>query len=200
MINFKKFPHSNSAHNQESFVLNILQEKRNGYYVEIGSGDYKIGNNTFLLEQDYQWKGIGLDTNQTLIEQYNAKRINPVVCADGSKFNFDKYFEENNFPKQIDFLQIDVDHYPENIALLTLLNIPLSRYRFSIICFEHDDLMSWKFETIKNLSRDILTMYGYQLVVREAGEDFWVDPLAISSDIWQPLQGQHYRSSKYHNI
>jgi hypothetical protein len=53
MVKFKKYPESNSAHNQESFVLNITQEKRNGYYVEIGAGDYKKGNNTFLLETQY---------------------------------------------------------------------------------------------------------------------------------------------------
>jgi hypothetical protein len=115
-------------------------------------------------------------------------------------FNFDGYFEQNNYPQQIDFLQIDVDHLPENIALLTLFNIPLSRYRFSVICFEHDELQSWKFTKIKEMSREILTMYGYQLVVREVGEDYWVDPLYISSDIWQPLLGKNYRTSQYHNI
>jgi hypothetical protein len=46
MIKYKKFPHSNSQANQESFVLNITQEKKNGFYVEIGSGPYKEKNNT----------------------------------------------------------------------------------------------------------------------------------------------------------
>jgi hypothetical protein len=97
-------------------------------------------------------------------------------------------------------LQIDVDHLPENIALLTLLNIPLSRYRFSVICFEHDDIQSWKFKKIKEMSRDILTLYGYQLVVKESGEDYWVDPLHISDEVWRPFLGRSYRSSEYHNI
>lgn len=199
-INFKKFLNSNSAHNQDSFVLNILQEKKYGYYVEIGSGDYKKGSNTFLLEEDYEWKGIGLDTNSDLVREYNKKRKNLSICEDASQFNFDDYFTKNNFPNQIDYLQIDVDDFPENIPLLVLMNIPFSRYRFSVITFEHDDIRSWKFEKIKNLSRDILMMHGYQLVVREAGEDYWVDPLVIPGEIWQPLQGQHYRSSEYHKI
>jgi hypothetical protein len=80
--------------------------------------------------------------NDSLVKDYNNNRKNPCVLADGSVFNFDKYFEDNHYPKQIDFLQIDVDHIPDNISLLTLLNIPLSRYRFSVICFEHDDVQS----------------------------------------------------------
>lgn len=200
MVGFKKYSKSYSAHNQESFVLNVLQEKQNGYYVEIGAGAYQAHSNTWLLETEYNWKGIGLDLNDSLVKDYNNNRKNPCVLADGSVFNFDKYFEDNHYPKQIDFLQIDVDHIPDNIPLLTLLNIPLSRYRFSVICFEHDDVQSWQFEKIKNLSRDILTMYGYRLVVRESGEDFWVDSSYISHEIWQPLIGQHYRSSKYHDI
>jgi hypothetical protein len=200
MIKFKQYPNSNSSQNQESFVLNVTQEKRQGYYVEIGAGPYQEHNNTWLLETEYNWTGISLDTDSLLVDSYNSNRKNPCVLQDGSVFNFDEYFVQHNFPKQIDFLQIDVDHVPENIALLTLLNMPLSRYRFSVICFEHDNLQSWKFERIKDLSREILTMYGYQLVVREAGEDFWVDPLYISHEIWQPLLGQHYRSSSYHKI
>lgn len=200
MIKYKKFPQSNSQSNQESFVLNITQEKQNGFYVEIGSGPYKEKNNTWLLETEYNWTGVAFDLEPQLVEEYNINRKNKCILQDGSQFNFDKYFEENNYPKQIDFLQIDVDHKPDNISLLTLLNIPLSRYRFSVICFEHDNLMSWKFEKLKNLSREILTFYGYQLVVKEAGEDFWVDPNFIDSQVWQPLIGRHYRSSEYHNI
>lgn len=191
---------SNSAQNQDIFVLSMLEEKHNGYYVEIGAGHYKDRNNTLLLEERYNWKGVGLDVDKSVVEEYQNHRRNECIRGDGSVFNFDKYFEEHNYPHQIDFLQIDVDHTPENIALLTLLNMPLSRYRFSVICFEHDDLMSWKYERIKNLSREILTMYGYQLVMREASEDYWVDPLQVPIAIWQRFVGQHYRHSDYHNL
>ena len=46
MVGFKKYSKSYSAHNQESFVLNVLQEKQNGYYVEIGAGAYQAHSNT----------------------------------------------------------------------------------------------------------------------------------------------------------
>jgi hypothetical protein len=46
MIQFKKYIDSNSSQSQESFVLNVVQEKKKGYYVEIGAGHYKKDNNT----------------------------------------------------------------------------------------------------------------------------------------------------------
>ena len=199
-IVYKKFPDSNSIVDQESFVLNITQEKRNGYYVEIGAFHSKVYSNTFLLETIYDWKGIALDVKENVIEEYNSNRKNPCVLANGADFNFDEYFLQNNFPKQIDFLQIDVENYEEKEAIKTLINIPFGRYRFSVICFEHDNMMSWKNEEIKILSRDILTTLGYELVVREHNEDFWVDPKAIDKSIWHPLIGRHERRSEYNKI
>jgi hypothetical protein len=196
-ITIKKFPNSNSAVDQEAFVLNVLQEKRNGYYVEIGAFHSRIGSNTFLLETEYDWKGVGLDIKEKAVIDYNSNRKNPCVLADAISFNFDEYFKQNNFPQQIDFLQVDVDHYPENSALLTLLNIPFSRYRFSVICFEHDD-MDWENEHIKTISRNLLTMLGYKLVVREQNEDFWVDPTFIDKNVWGHFMASNHRNGPYH--
>ena len=58
-----------------------------------------------------------------------------------------KYFKENNYPEQIDFLQVDIDagYTPEGrpkgspyYSLHGLLAIPLNLYRFTLITFEHD--------------------------------------------------------------
>lgn len=43
---------------QDLFVNFILDEKRNGYFVEFGAADGIEKSNSYLLEKDYAWKGI----------------------------------------------------------------------------------------------------------------------------------------------
>jgi len=38
---------------QDIYVLSMLDGKENGYYLEIGSGQPIIGNNTYLLESKF---------------------------------------------------------------------------------------------------------------------------------------------------
>jgi FkbM family methyltransferase len=43
---------------QDLLVLFLLNEKRNGYFVEFGALDGITFSNTALLERDYEWRGI----------------------------------------------------------------------------------------------------------------------------------------------
>jgi FkbM family methyltransferase len=43
---------------QDLFVLYSLDEKKNGFFVEFGSTNGVAISNTFLLENEYQWRGI----------------------------------------------------------------------------------------------------------------------------------------------
>ena len=115
----------------------------------------------------------------------NDLRKNKAILADATTFNYLKYFEENNFPKQIDYLQIDIDDTPKWANLLGLINIPLTEYRFSVITFEHDLIRSYKFEELRSIQRGILSSLGYDLVVRTSTEDWWVDPNIISRNEYQ---------------
>jgi hypothetical protein len=108
--------------------------------------------------------------------------------GDALDFNYISYFEENNFPKQIDYLQVDIDAgydylgRPVGNPYLTLhglLAVPLNQYRFSVITFEHDANMYWRNTAMRDAQREILDSYGYSLVVRQMHEDWWVDPNVI---------------------
>lgn len=183
--NYKRYPSENQA-NQEEYVLNVLNEKRNGFYVEIGVGHWKTISNTYLLETQYDWKGVGLEINQYHSEQYNKNRINPCINTDATTFNYVKYFESNSFPKQIDYLQLDID--PPEITLNCLKNLPLKDYRFTVITFEHDLFQNKeKNLSIKIEAQEILKSYGYFMTVENIVcehmyfpfEDWWVDPTII---------------------
>ena len=168
---------------QEQFVLELLNYKKNGYYVELGAFHSTLGSNTYHLESDYDWNGVSFEIDEKRKEEFISNRKNP--CAgDALKFNYISYFEENNFPKQIDYLQVDIDngydidckpfgnHYT---TLLGLISVPLSLYRFTIITFEHDTNMYFRNKGMRDAQREILDCLGYTLVVREQHEDWWVD-------------------------
>ena len=172
---------------QEQFVIDILKGKKNGYYVELGAFHFNEGNNTYLLEKEYDWKGVSFEIRDEWKEEFNKNRSNPCM-GDALDFNYISYFEENNFPKQIDYLQIDIDAgYEMNgkpsgnpyLTLHGLLAVPLNNYRYSIITFEHDANMYWRNANIRDVQREILDSLGYSIVVRTESEDWWVDPKII---------------------
>ena len=169
---------------QEKFVIEIFNGKKNGVYVELGAFDSKLGSNTFHLESDYDWSGVSFEVSEDRKLEFQTNRKNPCF-GDALEFNYISYFENNNFPKQIDYLQVDIDagyqhdgrpfgnHY---LSLLGLISLPLTQYRFSIITFEHDANMYFRNSAMRDAQREILDSLGYALVVREKHEDWWVDP------------------------
>ena len=45
----------NGQAEQDKFVLMMLNKKTNGFFLEIGSSDPIYVNNTFVLENSYNW-------------------------------------------------------------------------------------------------------------------------------------------------
>jgi hypothetical protein len=175
-------------HSSDQFALAVLKNKREGYYVELGSADPINGSTSYQLEHDYDWKGVSFELNEAHADRFNKIRTNPALCEDAIKFNYTKYFEENNFPKQIDYLQVDIDTgYSAGARALGnpasslhgLIALPLNTYRFSVISFEHDALLNYRYNSIRDAQREILDSLGYALVQRHAHEDWWVDPEVI---------------------
>jgi hypothetical protein len=173
---------------QEEFVIDLLGKKRGGYYVELGAYHSVKGSNTYRLETEFDWKGVSFEIVPELHKEVSENRKNPCVLGDATKFDYVRYFEENRFPKQIDYLQVDIDSgyklngRPDGNAhqsLHGLIAVPLNKYRFTVITFEHDANMYWRNIAIRDAQREILDSLGYSLVVRENHEDWWVDPNVV---------------------
>jgi len=64
---------------QESFVLEVVDRKRMGFYLEIGGYHSRELSNTFLLESRYGWKGVSLEINCDRVKEYRNNRMNPIV-------------------------------------------------------------------------------------------------------------------------
>lgn len=174
-----------SRSEQENFVINIFQKKKNGYYVELGANHPIEGNNTYILETVFDWKGVSFEILERHQSLHKEVRSNPCLLQDARTFDYKKYFEENNFPKQIDYLQIDIDEDWDRRGRMTgdqssslhgLIQLPLNEYRFSIITYEHEALNDFKRNSDRDAQREILSSYGYVLLVRDWHEDWWVDP------------------------
>lgn len=170
-----EYTNSNSDMLQESYVLTVLDEKPAGYYVELGSGDPVEGSNTFLLEKKLNWKGLAIDNDRSMVEKYNNLRSNECIETNALTFDYKKYFEENDFPKVIDYLQIDIDHHETGDCMLALLALPMMHYRFRVITIEHDLCRNYKWESMRAAQREILSSLGYRLTGTFPSEDWWID-------------------------
>jgi hypothetical protein len=170
------------------FALRMLDEKTNGTFLEIGSSHWREGNHTYFLEKEFGWRGVGIDIEDHFAQEYNKNRESECISADALSFNWDEYLEQNNFPKTIDFLQIDVDDIIPHSNLLALLNLPLSRYRFNTMSIEHLGHFDKRYEQDRDIQRNVLYSYGYILVASMFTEDWWIDSrLELSPNTYDQL-------------
>lgn len=85
--------------NQDRFVLNVLKEKKNGYFLEIGSNHPININNSYLLETSYDWKGIMVEFSPQFLPLYIEHRPNSIhVINDATIIDYKNLFEINNMP------------------------------------------------------------------------------------------------------
>jgi hypothetical protein len=162
------------------FVLSAYQGKRDGSYLEIGSGDPFVHNNTALLEEEFGWKGISVDISEALCYSFRESRRNTVICADATQLDYEQLFQMHCVDNKIDYLQIDCDDY----SIAVLEKIPFARYKFGIVTFEHD---SYRLGTDKKFqAKRILENHGYVCVVSNVSftegypyEDWYYHPDVI---------------------
>ena len=178
-VGFEKINNNYSQLYQDIFVLSMLNGKRDGTYLEIGSGHKINGSNTYLLEKEFNWKGVGIDINANNHMDPSIERSNVVLNLDATKANYKKILS-NNFLNEIDYLQIDCDPPKQSYEILT--KIPFEKYKFAVITFEHDYYCDLE-KKYRSLSRKFLTSKGYILVAGNMGvdpffpfEDWWAHP------------------------
>jgi hypothetical protein len=190
---------NNSETFQDMFVLSVLNGKRNGSYLEFGCSHFLKNNNTFLLENTFNWTGLSIDIDCELVDLFNKNRKNPAICIDATSMNYIDLFDKYFYKKEIDYLQIDCD--PANVSFEILTKIPFDDYKFSIITFEHDNYYD---KEVKNNSRKFLKEKGYVLLVSDvlcfktnlSYEDWWVHSDLIYDDHFLSID-KHNEVSEY---
>ena len=187
----------NSAQQQDEFVINMLDFKKCGYFLDIGSADATHCNNSKYFES-LNWEGICIEFDDKYNNTYddrNCKFLN----VDALSLDYKTLFEENNTPKDIDYLSMDIDE----LSYKALLKLPFDEYKFKIITIEHDFYLHG--DSLRKKQRDLLLNRGYIIICKdvlveqsrnlppkatiEPFEDWYIHPEFFSEELISKIKG-----------
>ena len=161
----------NGQAEQDKFVTTFLNNKTNGFFIELGSSNPINYNNTFILESKLNWRGIMVEYEKSWAKEYKLYRPNSLhIFENSQEIDYFTLFKDNNVPCNIDYLQIDLD--VDNSSTLNttkkLNEQILKYYKFATITFEHDiyssDCENDIWAVTRKLSREIFLKRGYVLI------------------------------------
>lgn len=151
-----------SQANQDLFVLECFNYKKNGIFLDLGCNDPVNISNTYLLESEFDWQGTCYDVDSSLTNKYKEKRKSKFVVQDCTKLK-QSDFNVNYY----DYLSLDLE--PASVTLKCLQNLPLNNIEFGVITYEHDE---YRFgDKIKNESRKIFSDFGYTLLCSDVNHN-----------------------------
>jgi hypothetical protein len=195
-------PRFNGQCSQDMFVLAALLKKHGGTFLEIGSNDPIHINNTFLLESEFDWKGVMVEYEEKYLPSYIEKRKNShYIMKDATKIDYVNELEKANMPTSIDYLQIDLEVNNRSTldTLILLDNTVFDTYTFATVTFEHDIYRGNYFNT-QQISRDIFHKRGYVCVFKDVCsegvpfEDWYVHPSLVDMEHIQTFKSESQRN------
>lgn len=174
-----------SQSNQDKWVCEFLNFKKNGFYLDIGAYDGIQTSNTFVLEKDFQWNGICVEANPIIFNKLcnNRKSINlnlavldyegycgfreDSVCCEsvGNTIGCDtlnNILEKNKAPNIIDYMSIDIEGSEFN----ALKNFDFKKWQINLITIEHNLYLNGDFD--KNRLFKLLSENNFERVVEDA--------------------------------
>lgn len=166
---------------QDIFALEVNNYKKNGSFVEIGAYHSIDISNTYLLENQFNWRGISLELDAERVNEFNSNRKSKCLHADATCVDYNLILQLNNLPDIIDYLQVDIEPAFQSLKALEL--IVATKYKFRCITFEHDLYVSKNNLLIKNKQKDLLYSLGYKLYKENVScaasknapfEDWWI--------------------------
>lgn len=161
---------------QDRFVDQYLKGMKSGYFVDLGSADFKQFNNTHYFETQLDWKGIAVEFDSKYSPSWVNRPNTKYLCEDATLIDYQKLFDEFGMPKMIDYLSIDLE--PPELTLECLKQVLKSDYEYKIITFEVD---FYRTPVVLNESRKLFSERGYILVGeifenKNHIDDVWVHP------------------------
>ena len=145
---------------QDIFALVVNDAKIDGTFLEIGGAQPFVGNNTWLLEQKYNWRGLSIELDHDLCAMWEGARHNTTMFKeDAVEFDYVEAVNVVGLPKHMDYLSFDLE--PPQITLDALKKFPFDKLSFNCVTYEHDAYRQWG-DVYGH--REIFKKHGYDLV------------------------------------
>ena len=184
-----------SQYGQDEFAYRILGDRRDGTFLDIGSGWAYRDSNTASLEW-IGWDGVCLDSGKdgTYNEWEWSTRKSQLLRKDA----LDLELWDIRWRGVINYLSLDVDE--SSLEALKVLMTEVGGYiTFAVITIEHDQ---YRFgNDIRDGQREILSRAGYELLCPSVfpsehwrgivWEDWWVMPHLVAPELKESVRGMN---------
>jgi FkbM family methyltransferase len=74
-------PKKNTRGVEEWLIRDFFKDSRGGVFLDVGAGHYQIHSNTYFLERELGWSGVGVDALQEFAADYHAHRPRTTFVA-----------------------------------------------------------------------------------------------------------------------
>jgi hypothetical protein len=180
---------------QDELILNLFDQKTNGTFLDVACSHPISGSNTYTLEKQFNWSGLGFDLYDVNALypscQWDIHRTSPFVQVDVTTDNFSNFLK-NNIPAGtiIDYVSLDIDGMDTITALKKIIEAGI---KFKSVTYEHEYYIFG--DKYRDMSRKILEDLGFVnlfsdvklLTANEFGtphrindteyfEDWWIHP------------------------
>jgi hypothetical protein len=108
-----------------------------------------------------------VEYDKSFESRYKTYRPNSLYeLNDARQVNYRQILDTNNFPENMDYLQIDldVDNKSTLDTLLLLNSTVFDKYKFATVTFEHD-IYTGNFFNTQEISRQLFKDRGYVLCI-----------------------------------
>ncbi len=164
---------------QDEFVFEAarkyLNKEKNGTFLDIGCHEYAHINNTYFLEKEHNWRGVGVDIDDQWREDWEKYRPNSTfIAGDATAIDYGHILSANNMPKVIDYLSLDLE--PPPLTLQALKRLFETDYIFNIVTYETDYYRENEYgpNSLRLPSQEIFKSRGYVLISEGRQDDFYI--------------------------
>jgi FkbM family methyltransferase len=126
-------PNHFSGNNEEIIIRHYFKDRRNGYFLDVGSYHYSIGSNTYYLEKYLGWEGIAIDANEEYALGYKENR---------PKTLFFSLFVSDRSDESIDFYIVQDPRHPAMSTAVPSFIQGLRTKKVSVPTISLNDLLS----------------------------------------------------------
>jgi hypothetical protein len=196
-----------SHEQQDEYVYNVFNGKKNGFFLDISCGNPIIGSNSYTLEKFCNWDGIGFDIYDVEKDlRWSQYRKSKFVQMDVTSEQMTEWLK-SNIPSDlvVDYISVDVDAWGTNLALQTLHRILDSGIKFKAMTFEHE--YHGHGPEIRDEQRRLLKAQGMEMLFEdvrlwsrgpsnynntEIFEDWWIHPDYFDSNLLEAKRAGIY--------